>query len=228
MLGACSASSDAEPSDENEADTQRDQAEARQERDVAEESREGSETSVDGTVEDVPVPLGQSGSEGGNRVPCPCGLPQTGNLIRATITDVDGQHLGLRVEEVLPGAVGLSVGQGLTADFAGQLPCWDGCTSVEVGDDVLATYSYAYSCVAETPDDCPGPNPRPAQVRLTHWEDQVVLGRTTEEYRFPVSQLQSLAETTDLSACIDTYGDVSSLPQAFSDTSGPTPYTDCQ
>jgi hypothetical protein len=137
---------------------------------------------------------GQSGSEydyGGNGADhpsCPCGW--LNNPLRGTILEVvrhiEGSNglpvrLGtvrLRVDELLGSTTELEIGSELSSPWFGELPCFFGCASIEVGDEVLAFYEFPRPCITtEGDDNCPLGDTIPGRISLTPWSDAPVLAR---------------------------------------------------
>lgn len=152
----------------------------------------GSETTNEGGI-GSPVPetqfSGQSGTEyggsGGSRPTCPCGSLQ--NPLRATVVEIvphiegaDGfpvrmGNVRLRVEELLGDTGGLDIGSEISGNWFGDLPCFHGCASVEVGDEVLAFYRRAEPCIRGGGIECSNGDTIAAGIALTPWADSVVL-----------------------------------------------------
>lgn len=134
---------------------------------------------------------GQSGSEydpggaGADRPSCPCGFLK--NPLRATVLEVTGHIEGadgrpvrlgnvrLRVNELLGTTTGLEIGSEISANWFGSLPCYYGCASIAVGDEVLAFYRFPRPCINTTGDDCPLGDTIPGRVDLAPWADTKVV-----------------------------------------------------
>ena len=131
---------------------------------------------------------GQSGSEhnpngpgSSDHVSCPCGM--NGTWIRASVVEVDEQWVALRVEEVLGGDPGLTVGQQTAGSYFGTHLCGGGCAlPVQVGQQVLAVASPRQpdlpdceardecvdSCIESLPKDRPQPCFEPCITATEH------------------------------------------------------------
>ena len=59
----------------------------------------------------------------------------------------------------------------------GNLPCFVGCPSVAVGDEVLAFYSPGKPCVPIEAAECTLGDTIPAYISLTPWAETAVLAR---------------------------------------------------
>lgn len=150
---------------------------------VSQASTDTAETSADG----------QSGTEydpggsGAEHPSCPCGWLK--NPLRGTVLEVVGHIEGsngspvrlgtvrLRVDELLGSTTGLEIGSELSSPWFGELPCFFGCASIEVGDEVLAFYRFPEPCINTTGDDCPLGDTIPGRISLTPWSDAPVLAR---------------------------------------------------
>ncbi len=135
---------------------------------------------------------GQSGTEygsggGGDHVGCPCGF--LGKPLRGTVLEVvrhiegaDGFPLRLgtvrlRVDELLGSTTGLEIGSEISSPWFGELPCFFGCASIEVGDEVLAFYRFPEPCITTDGNNCPNGDTTPGNIALTPWSDPPVLAR---------------------------------------------------
>jgi len=135
---------------------------------------------------------GQSGTEygsggGADHPSCPCGY--LANPLRGTVLEVvrhiEGAdfrplRLGtvrLRVDELLGSTTGLEIGSEISSPWFGELPCFFGCASIEVGDEVLAFYRFPQPCINTSGDDCPNGDTIPGSIALTPWSDPLVLAR---------------------------------------------------
>jgi hypothetical protein len=156
-----------------------------------------------------PLSSGQSGTEyddlggGLDRPACPCGWLE--NPLRATVLEVVGHIEGadfrplrlgtvrLRVEELLGSTTGLEIGSEITSPWFGELPCFYGCASIAVGDEVLAFYRFPKPCVDTTGDDCSNGDTIPGNIALTPWSDTVVLAQLANgDLTLPVQDIAVL------------------------------------
>jgi len=151
---------------------------------------------------------GQSGTEygpsgGGDRPSCPCGT--LNNPLRGTVLEVVGHIEGadfrpvrlgtvrLRVDELLGHTTGLEIGSEISAPWFGELPCFYGCASVAVGDEVLAFYRFPEPCINITGNDCPQGDTIPAVIALTPWSDTPVLAELRSgDFTVALDDLSSL------------------------------------
>lgn len=178
---------------------------------VSQASTESGETQVDG----------QSGTEygggGGSRPTCPCGSLR--NPLRATVMEVVGHIEGadgfpvrmgnvrLRVEELLGSTTGIEIGSEISGGWFGALPCFYGCASVAVGDQVLAFYRFPMRCSDSGPDDgCPVSETIPAAITgITPWGDSVLLAELQSgDFTLAVEDLPHL----DSSECMERLGNI--------------------
>lgn len=166
---------------------------------------------------------GQSGTEygpgsGADRPSCPCGGVLR-NPLRATVLDVVGHIEGadfrpvrlgtvrLRVDELLGETTGLEIGSEISAPWFGELPCFYGCASVAVGDEVLAFYRFPEPCFNTTGDDCPQGDTIPAVIALTPWSDTPVLAELQSgNFTVALDDL-SLLDSPECSAQLGNVGD---------------------
>lgn len=167
---------------------------------------------------------GQSGTEygpggGGDRPACPCGTLH--NALRGTVLEVvrhiegtDGYpirpgNVRLRVEELLGSTTGLETGSEISGGWFGELPCFYGCASIEVGDEVLAFYRPAMPCVAGDGIECSNGDTIAARFTgLTPWGDTVLLARFVGgDLTLAVEDLP-LLESSECSARIGNSGDL--------------------
>jgi len=168
---------------------------------------------------------GQSGTEygsggGGDRPACPCGSLH--NPLRGTVLEVvrhiegtDGfpirpGKVRLRVDELLGNTTGLEIGSEISGGWFGELPCFYGCGSFEVGDEVLAFYQFPYSCIETSgADNCPYGDTIPGLLTgLTPWADTVVLAQFVNgDLTLAVEDI-SLLESSECRARIGNIGDL--------------------
>jgi hypothetical protein len=164
---------------------------------------------------------GQSGTEydqggGGDRPSCPCGFLT--NPLRGTVLEVvnhiegaDGRPVRLgtvrvRVDELLGSTSGLEIGSEITAPWFGELPCFFGCASVAVGDQVLAFYRFPEPCITTPGVECALGDTIPGRIALTPWSDTVVLAQLVSgEFTLAVEDLP-LLESPECAAQIGSVG----------------------
>ncbi|HTV20782.1 MAG TPA: hypothetical protein VMG12_18990 [Polyangiaceae bacterium] len=128
---------------------------------------------------------GQSGTEyepGGDHPACPCGWLH--NPLRATVLEVVPHIEGtdffpirmgkvrLRVEELLGNTTGVEIGSEISGGWFGNLPCFYGCASVDVGDEVLAFYRPEYPCTGSCPN---GDTIEAGITGIVPWDETMVL-----------------------------------------------------
>jgi hypothetical protein len=167
------------------------------------------------------IASGQSGSEGragagqggainddggGDVMPCPC--EAAGTFLRVTLLARDGGDVTLRIARVIHGETSLRTGDELRATDGGQLPCYLGVSSIDVGGEALAVFQPAGSCDASDCADAPG------SVRMTPWADELLLAETAGgRLSVPAGELESL--WGNVNECQDRYGLWAELPGAF-------------
>jgi hypothetical protein len=190
----------------------------------SENTSEGSEARVSQTSTETPRTSfnGQSGTEygpggGGDRPSCPCG--SLGHPLRATVLEVVGHIEGadfrpvrlgtvrLRVDELLGSTTGLELGSEISAPWFGELPCFYGCASVAVGDEVLAFYRSPEPCIDTGDDNCPLGGTIPGSIALTPWADTVVLAQLASgDFTLAIEDLP-LLESAECAAQIGSVGE---------------------
>jgi hypothetical protein len=145
-----------------------------------------------GSTDTASSPIsGQSGTEyeggGGDHPACPCGWLH--NPLRGTVLELvphiegtDGfpirmGNVRIRVDALLGNTTGLEIGSEISGGWFGELPCFSGCASVEVGDQVLVFYRFEAPCIG-TGGECPyGDTIQAGFTGITPWSETMLLAR---------------------------------------------------
>lgn len=144
--------------------------------------------------------------DGGDVMACPC--EAAGTFLRVTLLARDGGDVTLRIARVIHGETAWRAGDELRASDDGQLPCYLGVSSIDIGADALAVFVPAPSCDAGDCADAPG------SVRMTPWAEELLMAETPGgRLSVPASEIDSL--WSNVNQCLDRYGLWAELPGAF-------------
>ena len=175
-----------------------------------------------GCADGMSGPDGTSGPDGARDAPtggqvlaCPCGfvanyarLGKSTLALRVVVNQIEGEEVTLQVEEVISGGRLLEVGEEITANWDGSLPCNRGFADIETGDDAFAFY---------WPEHAPlQPHGR---LALAPWGNPIVFatGSGGEVSVAPDDLLDVLGsgsrtpDSTPLDTCIERVGDAALL-----------------